>query len=380
MTTILCGCVSCKWRKAVSSTTYWRHQRQARTNSLPVAAAATVEDSATSGSDTDDGGINAEGMEYDDDSDELFLNHDEHNNQLLRSMPFMNSVSSIANKRHAALLASTRTKFQLELRATREAFSPFMRFASGYETSLGDENGMEAGYARKERKHYDLCGSRCLSQWLVTLHHELLSASCARRSIDRIMKSIGTTLRPVLRTSFPGVRLPESAYGLQTLVNHEKKCYIGYIRIDACPNYCILYLNEFAEKETCPICHRDRFDDRTKKPTLQIYYQPLAQTLRKWFDIPHVRKALKIKIDYKRLQNNAYRDVQDGSLFQSFVHRNSNSPLSQALILSADGGAIAKFSSFGMWPVTLQFANLPPHLRHMDAYTHPWMLIPGISI
>ena len=35
---------------------------------------------------------------------------------------------------------------------------------------------------------------------------------------------------------------------------------VEYISYHACPNYCILYRGEYAEKEICPKCGHDRYD------------------------------------------------------------------------------------------------------------------------
>jgi hypothetical protein len=40
---------------------------------------------------------------------------------------------------------------------------------------------------------------------------------------------------------------------------------VEYISYHACPNDCLLYIDEYAEKEICPICGNDRYHKSKNK-------------------------------------------------------------------------------------------------------------------
>ena len=66
-----------------------------------------------------------------------------------------------------------------------------------------------------------------------------------------------TSLLEAMQDMLPkGHELPKSTYYAKKLM-----CPFGlvYEKIDACPNDCVLYRNEFAHLDKCPRCHKSRY-------------------------------------------------------------------------------------------------------------------------
>ena len=68
---------------------------------------------------------------------------------------------------------------------------------------------------------------------------------------------------------------------------------VEYISYHACPNDCILYRGEYAEKEMCPKCGHDRYDKSENKGKSRI--GPPFKILRHMAIIPRIQRLFHCK-------------------------------------------------------------------------------------
>ena len=59
-------------------------------------------------------------------------------------------------------------------------------------------------------------------------------------------------------------KLPKNFYRAKKMIN---EIGLRYVKIDACPNHCMLYYKIDADKLTYSICHYDRFKPKRGGPS-----------------------------------------------------------------------------------------------------------------
>ena len=79
----------------------------------------------------------------------------------------------------------------------------------------------------------------------------------------------------------------ENFYRAKKMIN---ELGLGYVKIDACSNHCMLYYKADADKSACSICHHDRFKpkrgDHSKKkdvPYKSLRYFPITLRLQRMY-------------------------------------------------------------------------------------------------
>ncbi|KAK4360326.1 hypothetical protein RND71_019278 [Anisodus tanguticus] len=78
-----------------------------------------------------------------------------------------------------------------------------------------------------------------------------------------------TMMLDLLRDAFEFARIPNSFYEAMKTI---KNLPLDYIKIDACPNDCMLYWGDDAEEETCKHCHISRWKPNKKSNRLTRYH------------------------------------------------------------------------------------------------------------
>ncbi|XP_074373843.1 uncharacterized protein LOC141714210 [Apium graveolens] len=157
---------------------------------------------------------------------------------------------------------------------------------------------------------------------------------------------------------------------LVKLYNMKVKHGMGYEKIHACPNDCLLYRGQRDEDETtCRICKATRWKLNRKGEELEgvpakvLWYVPLIPRLRSLFNTPKIAKYMTWH-DTKRLEDGKMRHPDDSETWKDvdkkwpdFASESRN----LRLALSADG-----FNPFhgnrtdhSIWPVLLSIYNLP---------------------
>ncbi|OIT07363.1 hypothetical protein A4A49_63236, partial [Nicotiana attenuata] len=107
------------------------------------------------------------------------------------------------------------------------------------------------------------------------------------KSLSGLSDKGKTMILDLLRDAFKFASIPDSFYEAKKTI---KKFCLDYIKIDACPNDCMLYWGEDANEETCKYCHISRWKPnergnknrvpatskkKKKKPAKILRYFPL---------------------------------------------------------------------------------------------------------
>ncbi|XP_019232529.1 PREDICTED: uncharacterized protein LOC109213219 [Nicotiana attenuata] len=186
-----------------------------------------------------------------------------------------------------------------------------------------------------------------------------------------------TMMLDLLKDAFRFARIPNSFYEAKNTI---KKLCLDYIKIDACPNDCMLYWGDDANEETCKHCHTSRWKPtkksnnnhmsttgkkkkKQKMPAKILRYFLLKPRLQRLFMcykiVEHMRWHVK---DSNR--DGIPRHPRDGEAWKRFdttFPEFASDPRNVRLGLASDG-----FNPFGMmstnysiWPVILVPYNLP---------------------
>ncbi|XP_026415829.1 uncharacterized protein LOC113311199 [Papaver somniferum] len=85
----------------------------------------------------------------------------------------------------------------------------------------------------------------------------------------------------LMRDSFPdNCNLPENFTQCKKILS---ELGLTYNKINACPNDCILYYKEYADRETCHVCKASRYKDGTKTPSKILLHFPLRPRLQRLY-------------------------------------------------------------------------------------------------
>ncbi|XP_074278314.1 uncharacterized protein LOC141601906 [Silene latifolia] len=197
-----------------------------------------------------------------------------------------------------------------------------------------------------------------------------------------------TELLEALQDMFPeGNQIPKSNYYAKKLLCPLD---LGYEKIDACPNDCLLYRNEYSHLHECPRCSKSRykladgieFELGKKYPSAKVlWYLPI---------IPRLIRLFSIKSDAKHLRWHAEGRKKDGKhrhpadspqweIVDDKYPEFKNEVRNLRLGLSTDGmnPFVSLSSLHSTWPVLLVIYNLPPWLTMKRKYIMLSLLISG---
>ncbi|XP_004309369.1 PREDICTED: uncharacterized protein LOC101308530 [Fragaria vesca subsp. vesca] len=146
---------------------------------------------------------------------------------------------------------------------------------------------------------------------------------------------------------------------------------MGYEKIHACPNDCILYRGDHHEAEVCPTCTTSRYKIgkngvvRDGVAAKVLWYFPIIPRFKRMFQSPRTAKSLTWHGDRKK--DDMMRHPADSptwKLVDTQWPEFGKEPRNLRLALSSDGfNPYATLSSkYSCWPVILFTYNLPPWL------------------
>ncbi|KAL5555975.1 hypothetical protein UlMin_038211 [Ulmus minor] len=163
---------------------------------------------------------------------------------------------------------------------------------------------------------------------------------------------------------------------------------MGYEKIHACRNDCILYRKECKDLECCPVCGESRWKLEKNKGTKKKGVP--AKVLWYILPIPRFRRLFRNAEHAKNLTWHADRRINDGMLrhpadapqwkkINRLYPEFSRDARNLRLGLSTDGMNPhgLQSSSHNTWPVLLVNYNLPPHLCMKRNFVMLTMLISG---
>jgi hypothetical protein len=197
-----------------------------------------------------------------------------------------------------------------------------------------------------------------------------------------------TSLLELLKDMLPeGNELPTSNYEAKKIMC---PIGIGYKKIHACPNDCILYRNEYESLHECPKCGLSRYksrenvhNDPDKKwpPAKVLWYLPIIPRFKRLFANKENAKNLRWHADVRKddglLRHPAdspqWRNID--TMYSSFGEEIRNLRLG----LCTDGiNPFGNLSSqHSTWPVLLVIYNLPPYLSMKRKYIMLSLMISG---
>ncbi|XP_056688671.1 uncharacterized protein [Spinacia oleracea] len=176
-----------------------------------------------------------------------------------------------------------------------------------------------------------------------------------------------------------GNLLPSRTYDAKKMLT---SIGLGYERIHACPNDCILYRKEYASLESFPECHVSRYK-QNKVPAKVMWYFPIIPRFRRLFSVPEEAKNLTWHVDSDgREKDGMLRHPADSpqwvKIDKDFPDFGAE-PRNLRLALATDGmnPHDNQRSTHSTWPVILMIYNLPPTLCMKRMYMMLSTLISG---
>ncbi|WVZ53295.1 hypothetical protein U9M48_004261, partial [Paspalum notatum var. saurae] len=195
-----------------------------------------------------------------------------------------------------------------------------------------------------------------------------------------------TSLLGILSTALPPeANLPKTYYEAKKIIHGLG---LGYVKIHACPNDCMLFRGDTDKKDFCHVCKNSRWKEdkkngstaeqkRKKTPAKVLCYFPLIPRLLRLFSTMTCDGMMRATQKMGKLRHPA-----DGEAWRDFDARYPN--------FAADahnvrlGLASDSFNSFGnmsikhsTWPVMLVPYNLPPWICMKQTSLLLSMIIPG---
>ncbi|CAN6704527.1 unnamed protein product [Malus baccata var. baccata] len=160
--------------------------------------------------------------------------------------------------------------------------------------------------------------------------------------------------------------LPEDHKSAQKVL---KGLGLGYEKIHACVNNCILFYKENRQLDKCPVCNEPRFkmtsqNRKTKIPQKVMRYLPLKPRLQRLYMSMHTATDMRWHKE-RRVNDDVMRHPADGEAWKEFDRMYPDfaaDPRNIRLGLATDG-----FNPFGVlnqthsiWPIVVFPYNLPP--------------------
>ncbi|CAL2240280.1 unnamed protein product [Prunus armeniaca] len=167
---------------------------------------------------------------------------------------------------------------------------------------------------------------------------------------------------------------------------------LGYEKIHACKNNCMLFYKEHESLDTCPICNESRFkmtsqNRTTKIPQKVMRYLPLKPRLQRLYMSTHTATDMRWHKE-KQVDDDVMRHPADGEVWKEFDRtfpEFAANPRNIRLGLATEG-----FNPYGVlnqhhstWPIFVFPYNLPPWKCMKKEYMMMTVLItedPGRSI
>ena len=227
---------------------------------------------------------------------------------------------------------------------------------------------------------YPGCKKFSKLHFLIRILHLKLLGGWTDKSFDMLLD--------LLMEAFPdGLALPKNFNEAKKVI----KCLgLGYIKIDACENDCILFRKEYANCDACPTCERSRWKSKRrslngkrvhKVPCKVLRYFPIKRRLQRLFLSSKTASDMRWH-DEERIQDGLLRHPADSPLWKDFDQKHpvfASDSRNIRLALATDGFNPFRSMnvSYSIWPVILIPYNFAPWLCMKQTNFIISLLIPG---
>ncbi|XP_039123295.1 uncharacterized protein LOC120259901 [Dioscorea cayenensis subsp. rotundata] len=196
-----------------------------------------------------------------------------------------------------------------------------------------------------------------------------------------------------LKEFFPAVAIPTNSHESKKVI---KDLGLGYEKVHACPNDCMLYWSDKENQQACLICGTSRWlstesnhisndnDELVhKRPVKVLRYFPIIPRLQRIFMSSRTSGDMTWHVD-GRTKNGCLRHPADAEAWKMFDTRYPDfafDPRNIRLGLSFDGFNPFKLlsTSYSTWPVVLILYNLSPWKEMKQSSFLLSMIIPGVN-
>ncbi|XP_058741920.1 uncharacterized protein LOC131614337 [Vicia villosa] len=256
----------------------------------------------------------------------------------------------------------------------------------GESSKFGENTKFYQLVKENEEKLYPNCKKYSKLSFMVHLYH----LKCLHGWSDKSF----SMLLDLLRDAFPEENvLPKSYYETKKMISGLG---LGYEKIHACPNDCILYRDKYVKDQVCPKCGTSRwkttnedasankmetFEKRKNLPAKILRWFPLKSRLQRLFMSSEVAESMRWHHD-GRLNDGSLRHPADSLAWKEFDARYptfSSDPRNVRLGVASDGFNPFKTMSIthSTWPVIIIPYNLPPWMCMKQSFFMLSLLIPG---
>lgn len=188
------------------------------------------------------------------------------------------------------------------------------------------------------------------------------------KSFYRISNVAFNAILKLLSLAFPNCSLPASFHEAKKLI---RALGLGYESIHVCPNNCILFRKEHANKDNCLVLDESRWKDNDAKkkiPQKVLRHFPLIPRLKRMFASKKTAEELQWHKLKRKPMDNELSHPADGEAWKDFDRKYewfANDPRNIRLGLATDGfNPFGKMNAtYSMWPVFLVPYNFPPWLH-----------------
>lgn len=221
---------------------------------------------------------------------------------------------------------------------------------------------------------YEGCKTSQLSfvlTFLNTVHNHGVSNS----AVDELLSLMTSQLMPTQHC------LPKNLYACKKLINHLG---LDYVKIDACEDGCILFRNEYAHLDQCPVCQKQRFKlvGKSRQAVKVLRHFPLIPRLKRMYRCKAISELMTWHAENKS-RDGKVRHVADCRAWAEIASNIDSTfeeePRNVHLALALDG--VNPFGDKNLkhstWPVLLLNYNLPPWLSTKKFFIMLSLLIPG---
>nr|XP_025662175.1 uncharacterized protein LOC112757838 [Arachis hypogaea] len=213
-------------------------------------------------------------------------------------------------------------------------------------------------------------------EFIVKLYHIKVLCGLSDKAITMILE--------LVKDAFSCVNLPTTFDQAKKLI---RKLSLDYVKIDACPNDCMLFEDEDPNniQQTCSHCGASRWNSKKKKKKKQaakvLRYFPLKPRLQRLFMCRKTAEHMLWHATGKG-ENDKMVHPRDGEAWKTFdlTHREFGlQPRNVRLGLVSDGfnPYRSMSSTHSIWPIFLIPYNLPPWMCMKHTSFILSMVIPG---